>query len=103
MSERGKYGEPWSEGVSGSSFVVSFDGMDVRPIGYIANARQRGRAIACVNALDGMDPAAVAEVLTMADVLLREDERPASRTTTVGQIHAMTGLRAALARLRGES
>ena len=70
--ERGQFGEPWEpeerhrplgRGMLGHNLDV--DGHPLTLIGDYVERRHRDRAIACVNALDGMRPEGLAAVLAL--------------------------------------
>ena len=60
------------------------------------------RIVACVNALEGCDPAALAELVTAAEVAFTLLESLADRDPQVG-LYERNTLRAALAAFRGEA
>jgi len=115
MSEKGKFGEPWERDgdvIMDTPYVTS----DINDVCYMNAEKEeiwekgditwieyRDRIIACVNALDGREPAALAELEAAVDAVIKDecyckDHYCSNAIKTVGC--KWNGLKAALAKFQ---
>jgi hypothetical protein len=91
IPKSGQFGEPWAalELPDGTGEVGIRDGHHVESLAYVR------RVVACVNALDGKDPEALARLIEASELACDEHEKEDG--TQCADCTGMMALRAALA------
>lgn len=67
----GKYGEPWTATDDGQSAITA-TGANLLRLEPTSRRKCIVRAVACVNAIAGLNPAAIPELIAAADQMLNE-------------------------------